>query len=97
MLVSILCTSYKRFDRLLKMIDSVYETANPSNFEILVRLSLDDKEAICRKNELGVYSEVKVIWGEQMRGYRDHYKMLTELLSHATGEWFHIIDDDMTI
>lgn len=89
--------SYKRPDLLLKAIESLRASADPDNFEILIRFSDADKESIKRRKEFESIKNVRVFVGPQGNGYSDLGLSFTKLAKHAKGEWCSIFDDDMTI
>lgn len=96
-LVSILIASRKRFSRLIKTIESIYETSDKNNLEILIRFDDDDKDSLNNLTFLEKYKEVKYFIGSRMKGYGSHHEFMNELAEHATGKWNFFFDDDVII
>lgn len=101
MLCSVLIPSRKRFDQLLKCIESVYQSADmedmTAQFEVIVRFHKSDLEARDRITELDQFSEIDAIWGEDHNGYQSLGQFWYELVQVAQGDWVWHINDDMTI
>jgi glycosyltransferase involved in cell wall biosynthesis len=97
MLVSILLATRNRVPRLLKTIQSIYNTAKSRDFEILLRIDDDDHETLQNLHLLKPYPEVSYIIGSRYEGYISHPIFMDELVAIAKGEWFFFFDDDTTI
>lgn len=101
MLCSVLIPSRKRFDKLLKCIESVYAHAASSElfsgFEIIVRFHKSDSEARERCVELDRFEELSAIWGEDLAGYHSLGTFYHELIEVASGKWCWHLNDDMVV
>lgn len=97
MLCSFFIPSRKRPEGLLKAIDSIYATAAPEHFEILVRLDDDDEATLALQSKLATYDRVRVIIGSHLKGYESVGVFILELAALATAPWCCMIDDDVTL
>lgn len=98
MLCSVLIPSRKRFDKLLKCIESVYANAAIHiPFEVIVRFHKSDVEARERCLELDKFPNVLAIWGEDWDGYESLGVFYHELIQEAIGKWCWHLNDDMVV
>lgn len=95
MLCSVLIASRKRPDGLHKSIQSLYDTAKPENFEVLVRLDDDDDKTLDRLSEFEHYGNVRILIGPHLNGRESTGTFLNELARLASGDWIYITNDDM--
>ncbi len=98
-LCSVLLPSLGRFDKLLRAIQSFYDTVeNPNNIEVLVRLHFSDREAMERRNELFHFGRnIWVTIGEDKPEGAGNAVLWNELLPIAKGTWLQLWSDDMEI
>jgi hypothetical protein len=90
MLCSVLLPSRARPEGLLRAVRSLYDcAADPTSFEILVRLDDDDLMIVPV-----LPPNARVIWGDRLRGYRTLNLVYSELASVARGDWVWIFNDD---
>jgi hypothetical protein len=98
MLCSVLIASRRRFDKLLRCIESVYEHSFiVPEFEVIVRFHKTDLEARDRCVELDRFENVSAIWGEDLAGYESLGYFYNELIEQAQGKWCWHLNDDMVV
>lgn len=97
MLCAILIPSRARPDRLLKTIHSIYKTASLENFDIRLRLDLDDQLMMDRLKEFESLDNVRVYVGMRRLGYECLNEFYTELADMAPADWLMIMNDDAWI
>lgn len=96
-LVSILIPSLRRFDQLLKSVDSFYATADdPDNFEVIVRLHHSDDESFRRMEEIERDGLIVFVGRDKKPGEGNAF-LWNELAELAKGDWHQYWSDDMTI
>lgn len=94
MIVSFLCPSRARPQRLAKTIDSIFDTATvPGDVEVLVKLD-DDDPMLAEYQPVVGRSGVKAVTSPRENGYSSLAKFYTELAQRARGEWIWIMNDD---
>lgn len=94
---SVLIPSRARPDRLMKTIQSLHGTAQPSRFEILLRFDDDDLETLKRRHEAEEYRNVRVIVGKRQDGYARLNHFYAELADIARSPWVWIMNDDVVV
>ena len=98
-LVTMIIPSRRRFNSLLKSIESIINTASDiSNVEITIRFDYDDDESLSRLNELPFDKvDIYVIIGERFRGYIDLNKYINECCEISRGDFLFLFNDDSQI
>lgn len=94
MICSVLIPSRKRFDHLKRCVQSICDTADMVETEIIVRLHSDDIESVDRLREL---DGAQVIVGEPLLDYTTHGKSFMEMIPLAQGDWIFSPTDDSYI
>lgn len=98
MICSIIIPSKWRFDRLKKSIAAFYETAEPVNFEIIVRLEEDDPESISRQLELHEFGNNLSVHVRPTKPYdMDNGFLWNDMIPIAKGTWHQYWSDDQII
>lgn len=96
--ISVIFPSRKRIEMLNDTLFSIYSLADPNNvnFEILVKLDLDDHESIDYikywENE---YQNISFIVNSRKKGWLNMVDFVENLIRTAEGEWILGINDDM--
>jgi hypothetical protein len=70
-------------------VNSLVETAESTDFEILVRMDNDDTSVVPI-----LPPNARVIWGDRLKGYKTLNLIYTELAAIAKGKWLWIYNDD---
>lgn len=95
---SILLPTRGRIQKLERCLKSIYASANPSNYEVL--LAIDDDDAESRRNfgELErKYENIYAFISPRGNGWRDLHKRYTELATKASAPWIWMFNDDCEI
>lgn len=94
MICSILIPTRSRLSRLKETLQSIQDTANQANYEIILRLDSDDKETILGLNDLNKQFTFKAIIGPRLLGYSSINVFYSQMAEAATGTWIFILNDD---
>lgn len=98
-----LCTfaipSRKRFNRLLKSVDSIVRSCTDSSrINFRIRLDLDDHESLNRVPELGrLHDQIVVLAMPPKPWHVDRNSLWNSLLPHCSGIWHNFWSDDMLL
>jgi len=100
MLISILLPTRKRFELMLKSIESLFKTAtNPDEIEILLKLDIDNyEEYLDRIDEVyALTTNLKIVISDRHQGYDSLHLFLNELAGVSSGEFLLVWNDDATM
>lgn len=103
MLCTVAIPTRERFDKVLRCVQSVFRasTGNYENFEVLLRLHRSDRMMSARLGDLEARLEpgqhFRVIWGDDLYGYRSLPAFYQELIDAAQGEYVWHVNDDMEV
>lgn len=79
----------------MRAVESIDDSANGSDYEILIRMESDDQKTLALRGRLQAWG-CKVVTGSA-DGYAAIGRHFTYLSSLAQGQWVWIFNDDMTI
>lgn len=97
-LLAVLIPTRKRFDRLVKAIQSVKETTDADNIEIWLRVDRDDTETVEQiPMMLRVEPNLRVLIGDRLDGYASLCCFYQELSYLCYAKWVFIMNDDITV
>lgn len=97
MICSILIPTRSRLPRLKETLQSIQDTADQSNYEVILRLDSDDKETILGLNDLNKQFTFKAIIGSRLLGYPSINVFYSQMAEAATGTWIFILNDDCVL
>lgn len=97
-LVTFCIPSRNRPRGLHETIESLYETAKPDDFDIVVRLDSDDERGVAAIPSFAKYANLRWIIGPRCQNsYHGLGDCVTEASKLANTPWVSFIDDDMLI
>ena len=100
MICGFIIPSRKRFDRLLRTIESIHRSARDmSEVEILVKFDYDDDEASERFLELSKFTNTRLFFDrrcehENMTGYASISQAYNRLMRLSEARWLWMFNDD---
>lgn len=97
MICSVLIPTRKRVDRLIECINSIRETSNIYEVEILLRIDDDDTETISVFHSLRDPNCICIIRPRGKLGYFSNADYYNELADISKGDWIWIMNDDITV
>lgn len=98
MICSVLIPSRARPEQLFEVITSLHLTANPKNFEVIVRIDDDDDKTQDFLDTLvHAFNNITIKSGSRLSGYTSHGQFYTECADSARGQWCAFFNDDTLI
>lgn len=98
MLCSILITTRKRPMRLVKLLRSIRDTADPDNYEVRIRIDEDDIPTKSILPELpAIIKNCHIRVGARGDGWASVAKFWDEIYKQSIGTWSWMLSDDMVI
>lgn len=95
---SILLPTRGRVEKLEQCLKSIYDSANPSSYEVLLAIDDDDIDTRRAFSELvKKYENIYAFISPRGDGWHDLHKRYTELASKASAPWIWMFNDDCQI
>jgi hypothetical protein len=98
--ISVVLPSRKRIEMLNDTLFSIFSNADPNNvnFEVLVKLDLDDHESIDYiKNWSNEFENITFITNSRKKGWLNMVDFVENLIRCSQGKWILSINDDVVI